>query len=404
MQNTLQRSSVIIHTSIILSLLMVAALVVTATTVTLLTNTSVASAQGTKKVQAKRLYGNGVKAYKSKKYEEAATLFLEAYSLDPRANLLYNIAIAHKDAGDYLKAQGFYRRYLEEMPEARNRGEVEAAIEDLQQLLAMQTASVNIDAPDDLNVFVDDEKTAKCTTPCTISLFPGEHSVTLRGEGIQEESKSLTAEAASVMTLSFEANPLNDGTQGPSGMLMFTTDIKDARLQLDGREIATLPMEIPIILEVGSYPAEILVHGVSRWKGAVSIQPNNVTNISVPLKGVASTGDGGASSQQLFAYTLLGVGIASMGAGAMFGLSAADSEEKLEGQLEREINPDQDLVDTGEMQALMANVLFAAGIVSISSGALLWVLDGESDKEGEATTLKLTPTPKGGVVQVQVHF
>lgn len=79
--------------------------------------------------EARRRFHAGATAVEEGDYEAALRHFTRAYELRPHPALLYNIA----NAADRLRrdelAAGFYRRYLEETPEAENRRFVEHRLE-----------------------------------------------------------------------------------------------------------------------------------------------------------------------------------------------------------------------------------------------------------------------------------
>lgn len=363
------------------------------------------------KRKAKRLYRNAERAAESKDFEEAVALYQEAYELDPNPEALYDIGLAYRELGKYAEAESTLTRYLQEQPGASNSDQVRELIFELQQLMAVQTASVTIDAPDGVEVYVNEEPEPRCTAPCVVALTPGFHQVTIQGEGVKTEVKEIDAEPAATVTLGFLGE---DETAGAKGQLVIKADVSGAELYLDGRPRATLPMTAPLELEVGVYPAALVVGGEQRWTGSLVIKPDEVTETTVTLKEEAPASSGGGSgAMTIAAYALWGAGLASLGAGAFFGLAAADAESKLDGQLDAQQDPDQDLVDTGESQALMANVFFGVALVAVGTGVALYLLDdsgaperarGADEAEAGSIEVQIAPTGDGGVVGVGVSF
>lgn len=74
----------------------------------------------------------GRENYLAGRYALAITEFEAAYALLPEPILLYNLAQAHRKNGSPDKALLFYQRYLAAAPRARDRGEVEEKIRDLE--------------------------------------------------------------------------------------------------------------------------------------------------------------------------------------------------------------------------------------------------------------------------------
>ncbi len=69
-------------------------------------------------------------------YQQAAREYILVYRIKPLPALLYNIAQSYRRAGQYEKARQFYKSYLRETREAKNRAIVEKAIAEIDELLA----------------------------------------------------------------------------------------------------------------------------------------------------------------------------------------------------------------------------------------------------------------------------
>src|SRR4051794_36245020 len=84
--------------------------------------------------EAKNHYDRGIVQYNLGHFTDAITEFEKAYELDPSPVLLFNLAQAYRQAGDTDRAIFFYRRYTTLAPNAKNRGEVEKRIKELEEL------------------------------------------------------------------------------------------------------------------------------------------------------------------------------------------------------------------------------------------------------------------------------
>jgi tetratricopeptide (TPR) repeat protein len=71
-------------------------------------------------------------------FKEAADEYILVYRLRPIAALLFNIAQAYRQGGLYDKARQFYKSYLREAPEAKNRVTIEQAIREMDELVAKE--------------------------------------------------------------------------------------------------------------------------------------------------------------------------------------------------------------------------------------------------------------------------
>jgi hypothetical protein len=83
--------------------------------------------------EAKEHFNRGVKLYNLGHFQEAIPEFEKAYDLEPAPILLFNIAQAHRQNGSKERALFFYRRYLEQEPNATKRADVEQRMKELAQ-------------------------------------------------------------------------------------------------------------------------------------------------------------------------------------------------------------------------------------------------------------------------------
>ena len=78
--------------------------------------------------EARSLYEAGAVAFSDTRYEQALARFEEAYALSRRPALLYNIGLTHDRLGHDGPALTAFRGYLDALPDAENRPEVERRI------------------------------------------------------------------------------------------------------------------------------------------------------------------------------------------------------------------------------------------------------------------------------------
>jgi tetratricopeptide (TPR) repeat protein len=89
-------------------------------------------------MQAKQHFEAGRNAYNAGDYISAIREFKSAESLRPSPILAYNIGLANEKLGKRRVAVKYYRRYLEQVPNAQNRAEVDGRIAQLEQEIAAQ--------------------------------------------------------------------------------------------------------------------------------------------------------------------------------------------------------------------------------------------------------------------------
>ena len=86
------------------------------------------------KDEVKLHYQRATRAYDLQKYLEAIDEYQKAYEISGDPPMLYNIAQAYRLADQPAEAVRYYRRFLQRMPNARNREDVERKIADQEKL------------------------------------------------------------------------------------------------------------------------------------------------------------------------------------------------------------------------------------------------------------------------------
>jgi len=86
------------------------------------------------KDEVKLHYQRATRAYDLQKYLEAIDEYQKAYEISGDPPMLYNIAQAYRLADQPTEAVRYYRRFLQRMPNARNRDDVERKIADQEKI------------------------------------------------------------------------------------------------------------------------------------------------------------------------------------------------------------------------------------------------------------------------------
>jgi len=109
--------------------------------------------------QARALFEAGSALYAAGEFDAAAQRFEEAYGLSQRPALLFNIYVAWRDAGEPGRAADALARYLEEVPDARDRVTLEARLRSLREQAAAgdQAAAPPVPAPTPVPADTSDE-------------------------------------------------------------------------------------------------------------------------------------------------------------------------------------------------------------------------------------------------------
>lgn len=91
-----------------------------------------------KKAKAKAAYEKGLGHYNLGEFDLAIAAFKEAYAISNAPGLLFNVAQSYRLKKDYEQASYFYTTYLRLKPEAANRADVEARLEEMEKMIEEQ--------------------------------------------------------------------------------------------------------------------------------------------------------------------------------------------------------------------------------------------------------------------------
>ena len=143
--------------------------------------------------EARQRFQAGLAHFEERRFREAIHEFELAGQLVPSADLWYNIARAHEELSAYDRAVEYYRRYLRDRVDPPDRERVEAHIVGLEERAeaerqamrqAPTTGTLRITAtvPGAL-VAVDERSLGQTPVAAPLSLQPGRHRLSVRGEG-----------------------------------------------------------------------------------------------------------------------------------------------------------------------------------------------------------------------------
>ena len=71
-------------------------------------------------------------------FKEAADEYIQVYRLRPIPAILFNVAQAYRQGGIYDKARQFYKAYLRESPDAKNKAMIEQSIREMDEMMAKE--------------------------------------------------------------------------------------------------------------------------------------------------------------------------------------------------------------------------------------------------------------------------
>jgi len=115
--------------------------------VMLLLAAPVASAEPSARDVAKRHFTEASEHFRAGEYEAAMTSYSLAYDLLPMPAFLFNLGQCHRKLGQRAEALDYFRDYLAAEPDAPNRADVEALIDELEAPPAPMETDPNASKP-----------------------------------------------------------------------------------------------------------------------------------------------------------------------------------------------------------------------------------------------------------------
>jgi tetratricopeptide (TPR) repeat protein len=129
-----------------------------------------AATEDQKKAEARALYEKGLSHYNLGEFDQAIAAFRASYALTSAPGLLFNIAQSFRLKKDYEQATYFYQTYLRLKPDAPNRADVEARLQEMQEAIEEQK---KISANKPIGTVTPDGGTVTTTTTTTVTAPTG---------------------------------------------------------------------------------------------------------------------------------------------------------------------------------------------------------------------------------------
>lgn len=226
------------------------------------------------KAKASRLANEGLEFYGNSQYVEAVKAFEEAHKLFPHYSILYNLAKAYEKAAEYQKAADAFRGYLE--LHEKMVGEAPGDAKDVESTIALMKEKAYISLPEikissdpeGANVFIDDSDQMVGQTPVTIHLAEGNHTVRLEKAGFHTLSQGFTVRSRAPLSMTFSMERIRK-----EGTLHVKSNIRNARIYVDGKVVAVTPFYEPLVVEAGTHQIIIEKEKYTQFQQTIEVTP-----------------------------------------------------------------------------------------------------------------------------------
>ena len=217
------------------------------------------------KAMAKESYNNGKKYYKKEDYNKALESFMAAYNYAPNPFVYISIAQCYDKLGKCQEARDYYKKYMEEKPDAGNIPDIKEKIVELES----RKGKVSIlSDPAGATVTIDGE-TSEMVTPGSLEMQGGDHALALNLDGYIMETRAFTVPICGDVEISVKLKSAGSVTS-------ITTDEKiDEAIRAVGKEKKPkrkIKLGIPHYVSFGLAGAALITAAVT---GGLALQKSN---------------------------------------------------------------------------------------------------------------------------------
>ncbi len=356
--------------------------------------------------RARTFFNAGAQAYSNASYKDAARSFEQAYALAPRPQLLFSLAQAERKEGlssndaSYLKrAVQHYKEYLDQVPTGGRRSEATEAKADLEARVARMD-------PTQTTTAQPEKRKARVTVwsptpgarvsldggppepvPYFSDLEAGKHKVRVFADGYFDEVADVSGDAAADQPLNMT---LRDKPAHVSVVLGTSADI-----YVDGRIVATTPVDRPIDVPPGPHVLSVSANGRKPFSQDVVLERGKPFRFEPKLE---------TSPQRVVSYGLLGGGAVGLVGGAIFGILALGQEsrakdiasQRASGNISADrLDAYNRSIDQRDAYRTVSIIGLSAGATLAAGGVLLWVFDKPAIAVVPPRSVEPTPAPRG---------
>ncbi len=233
-----------------------------------------AAAFGQNAPDARASFEQGVRLLEDARYAEAAAALERSLALRESPSVLYNLALAYRGTGAYLRAIATFERFLNAAPEREPlRRDAATIAAELRGALARVRLSVRGLADE---VRLDDRVLTPRELDVLLPVDPGRHVFEARRAGYESATRTLTLSpgASDDVLLDVTAHPL-------PARLQVQVSVDDAVISVDGveRGRGTFSGELP----PGAHTLEVRASSHQTERRALDLAPGRQERVVVTL-------------------------------------------------------------------------------------------------------------------------
>ncbi len=165
---------------------------------------------------AKQHFLAGQDYYSQGRYDKAIDEFEEAYRLDPRPLLLFNIAQSHEKLGNLEEAVEYLEKFLREDPESEQRASLESKIKNLKSRIGSTGIRVTCNELG-AAIYVDDVEVGMTPAGEIIPLEVGAHKIRISKEGFKDFTMNMAVSAGHSVPVEATLEPGESAGAGVGG-------------------------------------------------------------------------------------------------------------------------------------------------------------------------------------------
>ena len=227
------------------------------------------------KSSAKTKFIEGTEHFKNEEYSAALDSFEESYRIRPKPSVLYNIGMCRKALLRNVDALDAFEKYLQAGGDAlteRRRQKVQAEMAELRKKVGTLQITDIIDGAE---LILDDRPITATERTITITLNPGQHTLSVRKAGCEPMRSTVKIEPEGAISIRAALQPAK-------GILSVSCEgSSDARVKIDGLDMGECPFEGPI--PPGKHQLIVVAPGMSGEHCEVEIPPGGKIALSVSL-------------------------------------------------------------------------------------------------------------------------